>query len=208
MSDYMIPSDLKDKPQEHILKLNDVRLSFPVLFEAKSFEEGGKKEFSGSFLIPKTNTALLGEIKAAMLKVATGKWGAKAEGILTTLFRDDRLCLHDGDRKDYDGYEGHFFLRASNQVRPLLIDRSRNPVTEADGKIYAGCYVNVTVSLWAQDNKFGKRINANLRGVQFFRDGEAFSGGVSAQPDEFEALEPVGATNQAITDKAADSLFV
>lgn len=179
---------------EKILKLNDVRLSFPVLFEAKAFDEKGKKEFSASFLIPKANTALVGEIKAAMVKLATDKWADKGQAILGNLFRDDRLCLHDGDKKEYDGYEDCFFIRANNGVRPLVIDRGRNPITAADGKIYSGCYVNATVSLWIQDNKWGKRINANLRGVQFFRDGEAFSGGEAAQADEFEAIEQVPAS--------------
>jgi hypothetical protein len=104
--------------------------------------------------------------------------------------------LHDGDLKDYDGYANQFYIRASNQVRPTIVDRNRATITEKDGKIYSGCYVNAIVSLWAQDNKFGKRINANLRGVQFAADGEAFAGGNAARADEFEQLEdaPAAAT--------------
>lgn len=166
--------------------LKNVRLSFPVLFEAKAFEEGGKKQFSASFLIPK-DAPVVAELKAALVKIATETWAEKGEKTLKDLFRDDRICLHDGDRKEYDGYENTYFLRASNDARPLVIDRQRNPINEADGKIYSGCYVNATISLWAQDNKWGKRINANLRGVQFFADGEAFAGGSTASVDEFEA---------------------
>jgi hypothetical protein len=44
------------------------------------------------------------------------------------------------------------------------------------------------VELWAQDNSWGKRINATLKGVQFYQDGEAFAGGVSASADDFEDL--------------------
>lgn len=170
---------------EKVIMLKDVRLSFPVLFEAKSFEEGGKKEFSASFLLAKDHPAVA-ELKAAFGKIAADKWGEKGPSILQTLFRDDRLCLHDGDRKEYDGYAGNYFVRANNGVRPLTIDRTRNPLTEADGKLYSGCYVNATITLWSQDNKWGKRVNANLRGVQFFRDGEAFSGGGTASVNEFE----------------------
>lgn len=173
---------------EKVIKLNDVRLSFPVLFEAKAFEEGGKKEFSASFLIPKDHPAVK-VIREAMLKIAADKWSEKGADTVAKLFRDDRMCLHDGDRKDYDGYAGNLFIRANNDVRPLVIDGQKNPISEKDGKIYSGCYVNATVSLWAQDNKWGKRINANLRGVQFLRDGEAFSGGGTASVDEFEASE-------------------
>jgi len=45
---------------------------------------------------------------------------------------------------------------------------------EENGKPYAGCYVNMSIRLWAQDNQFGKRVNAQLRAVQFVKDGEAF----------------------------------
>lgn len=185
---------------EKIITLKDVRLSFPVLFNAEAFEEGGKKEFSASFLIAK-DAPIVNEIKAAMLVIATAKWGEKGPALLTNLFRDDRLCLHDGDRKDYEGYADRYFIRANNSVRPLTLDRARNPVTEADGIIYSGCFVNATISMWAQDNKWGKRINANLRGVQFLRDGEAFSGGQAGKVDEFEAVDP-----EATAPASLDSL--
>lgn len=42
------------------------------------------------------------------------------------------------------------------------------------------------LEFWAQDNKFGKRVNATLMGVQFFRDGDAFSGGGAASDDDFD----------------------
>ena len=64
----------------------------------------------------------------------------------------------------------------------------RSPLTEADGVIYAGCYVNASIEFWAQDNNFGKRINAQLRGVQFNGDGDAFSAGRPADADEFEEV--------------------
>lgn len=190
-----------DKPQsnEKIIRLNNVRLSFPELFEAKAFEEGGKKEFSASFLMAKDHPAVA-ELRAAFAKIASDKWGEKAVATLQNLFRDERLCLHDGDRKDYEGYAGNYFLRANNGVRPLVIDGQKNPLTAADGKIYSGCYVNATISLWAQDNKWGKRINANLRGVQFYKDGEAFSGGGTASVDEFAAEEPAADVNSGLNN--------
>ena len=49
-------------------------------------------------------------------------------------------------------------------------------------------YVNGSIELWCQDNAYGKRINATLRGVQFLKDGEAFAGGGSASADEFDDL--------------------
>ena len=81
-------------------------------------------------------------------------------------------------------------LRGTNRAttRPLVIDKDKSPLTEQDGKPYAGCFVNASVELWAQDNNYGKRINASLRGVQFFKDGDAFAGGGAASEDEFDDI--------------------
>ena len=99
----------------------------------------------------------------------------------------DRLAVHDGDAKStYQGFEGNFFVSASNKVRPTAIDRDKSPLTAQDGKLYAGCYVNASVEVWAQDNTYGKGVNVSLRGVQFAADGEAFSAGGAADADEFE----------------------
>jgi hypothetical protein len=70
-----------------------------------------------------------------------------------------------------------------------VIDRDKSPLTAEDGKPYSGCYVNCSLELWAQDNSYGKRINAQLGGVQFFKDGDAFSGGGSAaDADDFDEI--------------------
>ncbi len=79
-------------------------------------------------------------------------------------------------------------LNASNKARPLVLDRDKTPLTAADGKPYSGSYMNVSLEIWAQDNNFGKRINATLKGVQFVGDGDSFGGGAPASPDDFEDL--------------------
>jgi len=98
--------------------------------------------------------------------------------------------LHDGDAKaEYEGFEGNKFVSARAKVRPTVFDQQRQELSEADGKPYSGCYVNASIELWAQDNSFGKRINAQLRGVQFLRDGDAFAGGSRpADADEFDEI--------------------
>jgi len=70
------------------------------------------------------------------------------------------------------------------------LNKDKSPVVEADGVIYSGCYVNAIIDLWAQDNQFGKRINATLLGVQFAYDGDAFaSGGSGVSVDDFDDLD-------------------
>lgn len=170
------------------LLIKDTRLAFPQLFEAKTVNGEGEPAFSAAFLLPK-NHPQLGEISAAMEEVAREKWGAKADDILAKMKASDKTAIHNGDLKsEYDGFAGMYYISARNKTRPTVIDRNRAPLAQADGRPYGGCYVNASIELWAQDNKYGKRINASLRGVQFIRDGDAFAGGGAASEDEFEDL--------------------
>lgn len=170
------------------VKLSNVRLAFPQLFEAKTVNGEGKPAFSASFLLDPTHPGIKA-VNAAIEAVASEKWGAKADAILKAARAADKVCLHNGDSKsEYAGYEGNFYISARNATRPLVIDADRSPLTEQDGRPYAGCFVNASIDVWAQDNNYGKRVNASLSGVQFFRDGDAFSGGGAANPDDFEDL--------------------
>ena len=188
------------------VQLKDVRLTFPQLFDAKQVNGQGDPKFSGAFLIPK-NHPQIAELKAAISTAATEKWAAKAGEVLKQLAAGDKLCLHDGDAKsDYDGYAGNFFINASNKIRPLVIGPDRAPLTSADGKPYSGCYVNVILEIWPQDNQFGKRVNASLLGVQFIRDGERLAGGGVAAADDFEAI-PQADAPKAASGGGAASLF-
>jgi hypothetical protein len=168
--------------------LKNVRLSFPDIWEPATFQGEGKAAFGASFLIPKDNKPLLKEINAAIDAVAKDKWAAKADAILKAMRAQDKSCLHDGDNKDYDGYQDSFYLSARNEARPTIIDRDKAPLTKTDGRPYSGCFVNAIIDLWAQDNQFGKRVNASLAGIQFYKDGDAFSGGRSASADDFDDL--------------------
>jgi hypothetical protein len=175
------------------IRIQNVRLAFPNLFEATTVAGEGKPAFSASFLID-PNDPQVKEINAAIEQVAKDKWGAKADVQLKAMRAADKTALHDGDLKaQYAGFENMLYISARNAVRPTVLNRDKSPVTESDGIIYAGCYVNAVLELWAQDNNYGKRVNASLAGVQFNRDGDAFAGGQSASEDDFEDLEE-GAT--------------
>ena len=170
------------------IKLNNVRLSFAQLFEAKTVNGEGKPAFSASFLI-NPNDPQVKTINEAIEAVAKDKWGTKADATLKVMRTADKTCLHSGDLKaNYDGFEGMLYISSRNALRPLVIDVDKSPLVAEDGKPYSGCFVNASVELWAQDNNYGKRINATLMGVQFFKDGESFSGGGVADVDDFDDL--------------------
>ena len=172
------------------IMLKNVRLLYgAALFTPQRGPEGtGEPKHSGTFAFPKDHPAVA-QIKKGFEAVAKEKWGAKAVEVYTMLKAGDRLCLHDGDAKaDKEGYKGNLYLSASNKLKPLIIDGQKQPLDVNSGKPYSGCYVNAEIELWAQDNKFGKRINATLRGVQFVRDGQRLAGGGVSSADDYEAI--------------------
>lgn len=175
------------------IRLENVRLAGHSLYTPSAFSEGQDAKFSASVLFDKKSDTAK-EVKALIEKVAKAQWGGAAAQTLKQLFAADKMCLHDGAIKaDKDGYDETLnFFNASSKSRPGLFDRARNPVTEADSVIYSGCYVNFIVELWAQDNKWGKRINAELKGVQFVSDGERLGGAAPASAEDFPDLEDEG----------------
>lgn len=167
------------------LRLNNVRLAFPNIFEPQVSEDG--KASYGATVLLGPNDPQVKAINAAIEAVAKEKWTSKADVMLKQIRAADKTALHNGDTKaQYAGFEGNMFVSARNPVRPTALDADLTPLHATDGRIYAGCYVNAVLEFWAQDNKFGKRVNATLMGVQFFRDGDAFSGGGAASAADFD----------------------
>jgi hypothetical protein len=178
---------MSNKPIEDPAKvrLKNVRGSFLKLFKAEAVNKGGEPKFSANWLLQKQEDAKQLElIRATIETVKVSKWGkTPPKGI--------KVCLQEGSTKDFDGYdETVMFLTSSSPRRPVVVDKDLRPLASEDGKPYSGCYCNVTIRLWAQDNEYGKRINAELCAVQFARDGEEFSGKpkINAE-EEFTTLE-------------------
>jgi hypothetical protein len=169
------------------LHLKNVRLSFPDIWEPKSVR-GSDPKYAAHFLIDKKDQEkLIEEIKGKIWAVAKEHWGDQARKIVTG--KKFEKCLHEGSEKeDLAGYtDDIMYLTSSSPRRPLVIDRDRSPLTKDDRRPYGGCYVNAIVRFWVQDNNFGQRVNAELMGVQFFKDGDPF-GAAPISEDEFENL--------------------
>jgi len=177
----------KTTPAGRVL-LKNARLAFPKLFTAEQVNGQGDPKFGCSLIIPPDHPQIA-EIEAAMEAVGKAKWAAKWPTLKKAMEKQDRLGLHDGDIKSkYEGYAGNLYISANAQesTPPTVVDRDRTSLSKTSGRPYAGCYVNASIEFWAQDNQFGQRVNAQLRGVQFLRDGDAFSAGRPADADEFD----------------------
>lgn len=170
------------------VKLKDVRISFTQnLFVAAEYKkDDGKPRYSSTFLIvpgSANDTALEAAIQAA----ADAKYGAKAQAMLKGMVGNgNKYCYQNGDTKEYEGYAGMKFVAAHRQAKdgaPKVfgID-GMTLLKENDGIIYGGCYVNAVVDIYAQPGE-NAGIRCGLIGVQFLRDGVAFSGSRISEGD-------------------------
>ena len=160
------------------IKLKNVRLSFPSLFKMGTYGGESTGKFEATFILDKKEHE--DEIKLLKQEIS-----ALAKAELKTNLPADKICLRNGDEMEREELKGKCTIKASTKKRPLVIDTDKSPIAEEDGKVYAGCYVNGIISLWAQNNRFGKRVNAQLDGVQFYKDGEPF-GDSGVTTDEFD----------------------
>jgi hypothetical protein len=168
------------------------RLAFANLFDPKPVGDGGPR-YSASILFD-PNGPHHKAVLEAVTACATAKWGAKAPAILKSMFATSSGCLQNGDAKaQYAGFEGQMFVSAGQPAEkgpPDVRNQQGKRANPGDPTApYSGCYVEAKLDLWPQDNQYGKKINASIISVQFWKAGEAFGGGTRAtSDDEFEDL--------------------
>lgn len=176
-------------------RIDNARVSFPVLFKGDQFQGEGKFRCGVSLIIGPAHPQL-NRIRAGIEEAAAAKWKDKAAVTLKAARAKDKVCLRDGDlRAKLDGYEGSMILSANCQgghteeecVKPQVYDQNTVLVTHA-GKspIYSGCYANALVEFYA-DTRFGDGLFCKLVAIQFAKDGDAF-GSAKANSGDFEKV--------------------
>lgn len=167
----------------HIV-LRNVRLSFVHLMEPHA-QNGGEPKYSAKLLIPKTpeNQALIQAAVQAAAQKGREKHGAAFPA-------QPKTSIHDGDGpRPSDGQpygeecKGCLVVKASNKMRPGLVDLNGQPILEAT-EVYSGIYANVGVTFFAYNAPQNKGIGLALDNVQKVSDGEPLGGvRVSAEDD-------------------------
>lgn len=176
---------MAEKNDKRKVQLKKLRLSFPCLWKAESFE-GGPAKFSIKLLLNKVrDKQQIKALEAAAEEAVKLKFPKGVKGSLRN------PGINEASEKEWGGYDDqHLFITATSTRRPSVVGRKVEPLVEADGKPYAGCYVNATVEAYAWEHKTGKGVSFELLAVQFDSDGEAFGGGAPVDPDdEFEELD-------------------
>lgn len=169
-----------------LVDLKNVRLSYPAIWTATDYEGDGNFKYRACLIFDRGSENEK-RVRAAIEAAGKEKWADKAKAKLSKAEGTSFMCLHDGDEKDDDAYKGKLYISASNKVRPTIVDRDRTQLTEADGKPYAGCFVNAKVEIFAWEKGHGG-VSASLKGLQFFRDGDAFTGASTVRADDFEEI--------------------
>lgn len=190
------------------LRLRRVRLSYPSLFTPSRIPTmpDSKLAYRAAFLLEGSDPMNLKNAKAAYEHVAKVcyKKGSPKKGEDKTPRNPEKVFLRSCDLKaGKDGYnEGEFFISASASAErngaklphPLVVDNKLLPdgtlrhLEAEDNRIYAGCYVNVNLTIKAS-MEFGT-ISAYINAVQFAADGEPFGAGrVNAESEFSDTLE-------------------
>ncbi len=152
-------------------------------------------KFSSVLFVPETAQEVLQTVQAVMWELVQKEFGQTAAMVWQELGASNKLALRSGATKaSQEGFLGNFFINANAKPErpPSLFHKYLKPdgsgvveLTRPQSVIYSGCYVNVQLNLWVQNNAHGKRVNAELLAVQFAEDGDAFGGGASADTSVF-----------------------
>ena len=141
-------------------------------------------KYMTNVLIPKgekkTIKALQTAIEAAKRNAVTAKWGGKEPKKLD-------LTLRDGDEKDDEVYEDHFYVNAKCNTKPGVLDKNKQVITDED-EVYSGMWAVVSVTFYGYDVSGNRGVACGLNNVLKYKDDERLGGRVSAEAD-FEDIE-------------------
>lgn len=176
------------------VKLHNVRLSYEHIFTPSAFDEKSEPKYSATLIIPKDHPDLP-VIKRAMFEAGQETFPSDfvgsqwPKGFSCSLKDADTAVDANGEilAEKQTAYKGCFVLEANSTRRPVVVDRKKAAVTEADGVIYSGCYVNVSLAAAGYTYaKVKKGVKCYLNGVQFVQDGERFGSDATNDFDELD----------------------
>lgn len=163
----------------------DTRWSYCNVWQPKSIN-GGTPKYSVSLIIPKSDTATIKKIEAA-IEAAYKEGEAKLKGngrsvpalsVLKTPLRDG-----DAERPDDEAYANAYFVNANSATAPGIVDADRQPIIDTS-EVYSGLYGRASINFYAFNSNGNKGIACGLNNLQKIRDGEPL-GGKSRAEDDF-----------------------
>ena len=177
---------------------SEVRLSYTNLLEPRA-QDATKPDvltYSTAILIPKSDTATVEAIKAAIAEAlaegVTKKWNGRTPTGLRNPLRDG-----DEDRPDDPNYAGHYFINAKGprggKEQPILLDLSRGAEeTDSAQVIYSGVHARVSLQFYPYDAQGNRGVACGVSSVLSSGKGEPLANTVTASSarDEFGVSTP------------------
>lgn len=164
-----------------------VRFSYVHVFEPDSMGDNAEKKYSVALLIDKKDEVSLSKIQAAV-DAAVEALKRQLGGKLPTKVK---LPLNDGDEKDDEAYQGHWYLNARSTRRPVVVDKKKEPIFDPE-ELYSGCYGRASVTFFPFNVNGNRGVGCALNNVQKLRDGERLAGGSDPNVDFGGENEYVG----------------
>ena len=162
------------------------RWSYANVWDAKSIN-GGAPKFSVSLIIPKTDTATIDKIKAAIeAAYKEGESKLRGNGKSVPPLTAIKTPLRDGDieRPDDEAYANSYFINANSASAPGIVDAARQPIIDRS-EVYSGVYGRASINFYAFNSNGNKGIACGLNNLQKISDGEPL-GGKSKAEDDFD----------------------
>ena len=163
----------------------DTRWSYCNAWEAKAIN-GGTPKFSVSLIIPKSDTATIAKVKAAIQAAyEEGASKLKGNGKSVPQLSAIKTPLRDGDleRPDDEAYANAYFINANSATAPGIVDADRQPIID-HSEVYSGVYGRASINFYAFNSNGNRGIACGLNNLQKIRDGEPL-GGKSRAEDDF-----------------------
>ena len=160
------------------------RWSYANVWEAKSIN-GGAPKFSVSLIVPKSDTATVTKIQAAIeAAYKEGESKLKGNGRTVPALSVIKTPLRDGDieRPDDPAYANAYFINANSATAPGIVDAACNPIMNRS-EVYSGVYGRASISFYAFNANGNKGIACGLNNLQKLSDGEPLGGKSSAESD-------------------------
>jgi hypothetical protein len=160
------------------------RWSYANVWDPKSIN-GGAPKYSVSLIIPKSDTATLEKINAAIQAAyEEGESKLKGNGKSVPPLTALKTPLRDGDteRPDDEAYANSYFINANSSTAPGIVDAARQPIIDRS-EVYSGVYGRASINFYAFNSNGNKGIACGLNNLQKIRDGEPLGGKSSAESD-------------------------
>ncbi len=167
--------------------------AFPWLYKPRPPMKGAQNPrflYQIVLILKKSRKDELAELAAVVKALAAEKFGTQPKGKIRMPIRDG-----DADRPGYPEFEDSYFLTASSERKPGVVNAKGQPILEADSdeEAYSGCTFRASVVPYSYDVNGNRGVSVGLRNLQVAAKGPRLDGGVSAEAEFAEYSEGGGA---------------